>query len=555
MAGFSIRQLNFKYSGQQDAALEDVHLQIPPGSVVLLGGTTGSGKTTLLRLLKKQVRPTGKCSGEVLYDGIPVEEMDERRAAEEIGMVFQNPDSQIVMNTGWQELCFGMENLGYPTAVMQKRMAEIVPFFGMESWLHKDIETLSGGQKQILNLAGVMMLRPRVLLLDEPTAQLDPIAASGFLDLLFRINREFSVTIVMSEHRLEELYGRVDQVCLMAQGRIAFQGTPREVLCQVWERSYSDFLTYLPSVSRLFLDMEEPGRCSVPVPLTVREARTWFDGFYPVYAEHFRKPSGPPPEPGERGETVVRCDNVEFRYERHDPGVLQGLSLELHRGELFALMGGNGSGKSTLLKVLAGVLRPQGGRLRVGVHKPQRNASGRPRTGYLSQNPVAYFCRDTLAEQLEERVESLGLQEASRLEELIDLFRLGPLLDRHPFDLSGGEQQKAALALVLLGEPDVLLLDEPTRGLDPVSRNELADRLKRVRDGGTAILMVSHDTEFCARHASRCGLLFGGRVMAVESPQAFFAQNHYYTTAVQRTVRETLGSVVTLEEVLGQWQQ
>ncbi|MDW7678862.1 MAG: ABC transporter ATP-binding protein, partial [Bacillota bacterium] len=280
MAAYQVKNVSFRYPLASSPALQQIDLSVKPGDFILIGGPTGSGKTTLLRLLKKQVQPAGELTGDILYNGITLHDMPDRASAEEIGMVFQNPDNQIIMNTVRQELCYGMENLGYPATLMQKRMAEVVPFFGMDSWLHQSVETLSGGQKQQLNLAAVMMLRPKVLLLDEPTAQLDPIAASEFIDLLVRINQELSITVILCEHRLEGLFSQANRVLLMQEGRIAYQGKTDEVIRQVWDEHDSDFSLYLPSVSRLYLQMEDEIQMNRHIPVTVKAGTRWFNRYF-----------------------------------------------------------------------------------------------------------------------------------------------------------------------------------------------------------------------------------------------------------------------------------
>lgn len=547
MAGFRIGHLTFTYPGKGAPALRDLSLTVEPGQVVVIGGGTGSGKTTLLRLLKKPVWPAGTIEGTVEYDGIPAGKLDEARAAREIGMVFQDPESQIVMETVWQEMCFGMENLGFEPGVIQKRLAETASFFGMGNWIHQEVRTLSGGQKQLLNLAAVMMLRPRVLLLDEPVSLLDPIAAGHFTEMLCRINREFSVTTILSEQRLGDWYGRADRIGLMDGGRLLFSGDPRTVAARVWQAEDPEAREYLPPPARLFLGLaglpEDPGA----IPLSVREGRTWFSRFVRERPPGAREESpGEGAAPGD-GEIRIRCRGLRFGYRKHGPEVLDDLWLELYRGEWFGLLGGNGSGKTTLLRVLAGLLAPQAGQAGVP-------GGGRPvRTGYLPQDPVALFGRDTVEDQLEAGLEVAGPGARERGEELVERFSLGPLRDRHPFDLSGGEQQLLALVLVLRSSPELLLLDEPTRGLDPRAARELAAHLRELCREGTTVVMVTHDIEFCARHADRCGLLFGGKVLAVAPPRSFFSQNHYYTTAVQRMVRDQLGALVTREEVEAAW--
>lgn len=556
MAGYQVENVTFYYPRTSTPALQGIDLSVRPGDFILIGGPTGSGKTTLLRLLKKQVQPAGKLTGSILYGGISLQKMPDKASAEEIGMVFQNPDNQIIMNTVRQELCYGMENLGYPAALMQKRMAEVVPFFGMDSWLHQSVETLSGGQKQLLNLAAVMMLRPRVLLLDEPTAQLDPIAASEFTDLLVRINQELSITVILCEHRLEGLFSHANRVLLMREGRIAYQGKTDEVIRRVWEEQDIDFSLYLPSVSRLYLQMEEEIQPHRHIPVTVKAGKRWFSRYFQQHGDLFsNSPKAERPITGDPERALLHCHDLYFQYGKKTAPVLKRLSCLLKPQDFFVLLGGNGAGKSTLLKLVAGVLDHQRGNIRYKGTKLHRMPPEtlRREIGYVAQNPLAYFTRDTVQEQLEERAEALGVTETGMLVEIIRWFQLEPVMAKHPFDISGGQQQKLVLALVLMADPELILMDEPTKGLDPVAKRDLARWLNRIREKGKTIFMVSHDIEFAAAHASQCGLLFDGSIIAVDHPAAFFSENYYYTTMIHRMVRENLSEEVTEEGVITRW--
>ncbi len=556
MAAYQIKNVSFYYPGEFSAALRQLDLSIDPGEFLLIGGPAGSGKTTLLRLLKKQVSPAGKLSGTIHYGGESIDQMPDQQSAEDIGMIFQNPDHQIVMNTVRQELCFGMENLGYSSELMQRRMAEVVPFFGMDSWLHQPVEQLSGGQKQLLNLAAVMMLRPKVLLLDEPTAQLDPIAAGEFTDLLLRINQELSITVILSEHRLEPFFPYANRVLLLKEGRIACQGNAREIIKRGWQVRDSELSLYLPSVSRLYLQIEQPLTSHENIPVTVKEGKRWFDDYFHRQDVVFdRRPEIAPVTHSPKEEPLLRCKDLYFQYEKNAAPVLKRLSCLLYPKDFFVLLGGNGSGKSTLLKLIAGVLDHQRGSL---LYKGKKIERWRPEirrreVGYVAQNPLAYFTRDTVEDQLNERVDALGIQNGEQKEKIIRWFQLEPMLEKHPFDISGGQQQKLVLALVLMADPTLVLLDEPTKGLDPVAKRDLARWLHRIREEGKTIFMVSHDIEFAASHATQCGMLFDGNVTAVESPNQFFAENYYYTTMIHRIVRENLQHEVTEEGVMARW--
>jgi energy-coupling factor transport system ATP-binding protein len=541
-------------------------------------------------------------------------------------MVFQNPDAQIVMDTVWHELAFSMENLGIPPAVMRTRLAEICGLFGLEPLLYKSVHELSGGQKQLLNLASVLLLQPKVLLLDEPTSQLDPVAAREFIMALQRLNGEMSVTVIISEHRLEEVLPLADRVLMLENGVLQADASPRAFAQCAGSLSSAARQAYLPAASRLYLSLAPGADAAAPedIPLTVREGKRWLNSLaageaanaasssalagveqrrssavtpvsdYAVssaslggvdqrsnpVAEHAvssgGKPeaipgaanaeltSGPPgAEHQENSSTILStdtaipsaasspvllsCREVTFRYEKDGPEVLKKLTFALKQGEFLAVMGGNGAGKSTLLHVLSGLMKPQRGRVEL--------AKGIT-TGLLAQNPLLYFSYDTVAEELQHMAQYAGLppEETGReIDALLEVFQLREVLQSHPHDLSGGQQQQAALAMIMLLKPDILLLDEPTKGLDPAAKDRLAALLQQLRWQGASILIVTHDVEFAAKYASRCVLLFDGSITAEGGPAAFFSSNYFYTTAVNRMVRDWLPQALTIEDVIRTW--
>jgi energy-coupling factor transport system ATP-binding protein len=556
LAHYQIQDVSFRYPDSPALALDGISVTIEEGAFVLLCGPSGSGKSTLLHQLKRQVRPTGQLDGAIWYRGERLDALDERASIEEIGMVFQNPDNQMVMNTVWEELTFAMENLGYSSEQMQRRIGEIAQLFGIESWLKISVHELSGGQKQLVNLASVMTLHPKVLLLDEPTAQLDPIAAKQFIQLLARLNAELSISVIISEHRIEELFPLATQVVMLREGKLTYSGEPDHVMKQIWSTGDRFSIPYLPSVSRLYLGVGHVSE--VPIPLTVQEGRSWLrqrqERMLPVEAaggpDASRSPSFRPVAP------LLECKDLVFTYDKHSPLVLKRLSLALQAGELFALFGGNGSGKSTLLQVIAGALKPQRGDV-VWQGKLLKRSSAEVRSrmiGYVAQNPSLYFTRDTVEGLFAERLRRLGGDHTKqRLNELVSLFEMEAVLDQHPLDLSGGQQQKTVLILMLLAEPQLLLLDEPTKGLDPQAKMKLADLLGKIREQGTAILMVSHDIEFAATYATRCGLLFDGMMVAVDETRSFMQNNYFYTTVIHRMAGDIAPTAVTMEDIWNRW--
>jgi len=542
MAHFHIQDLNFQYPTASRPSLEGVSLTIEKGEYIVLCGQSGSGKTTLLRHLKSVLTPHGSRSGRILFDGVPLEQVSQREQAIKIGFVMQNPDDQIVTDKVWHELAFGLESLGVDQKTMRLRVAEMASYFGIQSWFHRDVADLSGGQKQLLNLASIMAMQPEVLILDEPTSQLDPIAASDFLNTVRKINIELGTTIIITEHRLEDIYPCADRVVVMDRGKVIANDAPRKVGQLLWEK-HNEMFAALPTPVRVFYDAKAEGAC----PLTVREGRGWltktFAGRTLTVAEPELEPEiqiGKHP--------ALQVKEAWFRYERNAPDVLRGVSFAVPAGKLFALVGGNGTGKSTTLKTLCGICKPYQGSVEI-FGKNIRSYSSRELyrncLAMLPQDPKSLFVKKTVREDLEEMN-----RDKEKLEKVAAVCDITHLLESHPHDLSGGEQQRAALAKVLLTEPRLLLLDEPTKGLDSFFKLKFAQILRKLKDQGITVVMVSHDVEFCAEYADLVSMFFDGEIVTTDTPHRFFGQNSFYTTAANRMSRCVFQNAVTAGDVV-----
>ena len=530
MEVFTIHHLNFAYPEQEKQAISDLSLSVQPGEFLVLCGPSGCGKSTLLRQLKTVLAPHGRRSGEILFDGRNLDEIGQREQSEKIGFVQQSPENQIVTDKVWHELAFGLESLGYDTPTIRRRVAEMASFFGIQTWFYKPVTELSGGQKQLLNLASVMVLQPKVLILDEPTSQLDPIAASDFLATLGKINRELGTTILLTEHRLEEAFGFASRVAVMDGGRLLCTGTPTEVGRELKSSGNAMFLA-MPAAMRVWAATDSKASC----PVSVCEGRSWLLDYAKMHElKEIPETKNPAPDT----ELVVSAQELWFKYEQDAPDVVKGLSLELHKSEFLALLGGNGTGKTTSVKLLAGLKKAYRGELSI---------TGR--VGLLPQNPQALFVKPTVREDLLEILPKAE-RKSERLSQVVSLCKLQDLLDRHPYDLSGGEQQRAALAKILLLNPDILLLDEPTKGLDAEFKQTFGQILRTLQASGVAILMVSHDIEFCAKYADSCALFFDGNIVTESTPKTFFSGNSFYTTAANRIARDVLPDAVTPEDVI-----
>lgn len=658
MEKITFKNVTFTYPLSEQPALKDISFSVRPSEFIVVCGKSGCGKSTLLRHLKQSLMPYGEREGEILYEGEPLETLDERRSAAEIGYVQQNPDNQLVTDKVWHELAFGLENLGLPVKVIKRRVAEMTSYFGIQTWFRRDVHQLSGGQKQLLNLASVMAMQPEVLILDEPASQLDPIAASDFLETVYKINRDLGTTVIISEHRLEEVFPMADRVMVMDEGKIVAFDTPGKIgqilsgdlgkepaeagqppsgdldkesietgqfLSGNPEKGLAETGRHpmfygLPTVMRMFAPVQQPGEES---PLTIREGRLRMealmnheerlctetqmeqtDGFgeaghtarknetafcknqkreMSTFLEKdcdgltksvttakkiWEKGTGRKERKAlkkqrqgrnaEKEEIAISMKELWFRYEKDALDVLRGLTMNVKKGEWYCLLGGNGTGKSTTLKAICNVLTPQRGTITVDGIRVDRKTEKEMfdhRLAMVPQNPQSLFTEITVEEELLEGMAYLPMdveEKIRKVEEMLKLMEMQHLRKANPYDLSGGEQQRLAIGKVLLLEPSILLLDEPTKGLDPFFKRSLAKILGELRDRGVTLFMVSHDIEFCAAYGDICALFFDGEIVSEASPKEFFAGNNFYTTTANKIVRKWHPEMITCEEV-SQW--
>ena len=547
MAHFEIKNLSFSYPASKNGlALKEINLSIDRGEYIAVCGKSGSGKTTLLKHLKSVLSPHGNMEGEIYFEGKPLKESDLRQQSSKIGYVMQNPDNQIVTDKVWHELAFGLESLGIDQKTIRLRVAEMASYFGIQGWFHKNVTELSGGQKQLLNLASIMAMQPTVLILDEPTSQLDPIAAADFLNTVRKINLELGTTVIITEHRLEDIFHAADRVVVMEKGSIIAADEPHKI-GEFLKAENNEMFAAMPSPVQIYYGVENDLRC----PLTVREGRNWLSSLLKDKEIKIASIEEREEEDEETKVPAVTLKEVWFRYEKEAPDVLKGVNLQIPRGKIFAIVGGNGTGKSTTLKSICNICKPYRGQVLIDGKKIDKYKSSELFKGNLAmlpQDPQSLFVKKTVREDLEEML--LSGEDKKRVEEVADICDITDLLESHPYDLSGGEQQRAALAKVLLTEPKILLLDEPTKGIDNFFKLKFAEILGRLREKGVTILMVSHDVEFCAKYADRVGMFFDGSVVTTNTPKLFFSQNSFYTTAANRMSRHIFENAITNEDVI-----
>ncbi len=528
----TVKDLNFKYSLGKEEVLHDISFSVNEGDFVAICGPTGCGKSTLLKMIKRELTPYGEKSGEILFGGIPLDDLDPAVSAAGIGYVMQRPEQQLVTDKVWHELAFGLENMNIPQDTIRRRVSEMASYFDIEDWFEKGVDELSGGQKQLLNLAAIMVMQPMMLILDEPTSQLDPIASSDFLSTVQKLNREMGLTVIIVEHRLEEVVPMASKLMVMEKGRILHYDEPREVCKKLENRP--DLLEAMPASVKLYNALDTGDDC----PLTVLEGRRWIE-------KNFNN-SNQAPAPSSYAHSdspALSIQDVWFRYEKKGNDILRGTVIQIYEGEIFCILGGNGSGKTTTLSVASGIYEPYSGNVKV-FGKDIKDYKGQSLynecLSLLPQDVQTVFLRNTVKEELQEAMDILPSLPYS----------LDHLMDKHPYDLSGGEQQLLALAKVLASKPRLLLLDEPTKGIDAHAMTGIIGVLRKLKENGMTIVIVTHDVEFAARIADRCAMFFRGEVTSVDTPKKFFSENSFYTTAINRMTRGYFTDCVTLDDAV-----
>lgn len=530
MAFLAVENLTFTYPGRNNPAIKNVSFTVEKGEFVCICGATGSGKSTLLRLLKRELAPIGELSGFISLSDVRQESLSDQDAAYKIGFVCQRPEQQLVTDKVWHELAFGLENMNLPRAAIARRVSEMAAYFGIEEWYDKNVNDLSGGQKQLLNLAAVMVMQPEILILDEPTSQLDPIAASEFIQTVKKLNRDFALTVLITEHRLEEVVPVSDKMIVLEKGAVLYSDAPEITISKL--PSDSPILLAMPSAARLYHALSEKGVC----PIEIKDGRRMIEENYSNEIRALPTPSSAP-----ETAPALSFKDVYFRYDRHGRDVLSGVSFTVHTGEIYAILGGNGSGKTTSLSAASALLRPYAGKICVFGKpiKEYRNQSLYSEClTMLPQDVQTVFLSNTVREELKDAEYGMSLLP-------IDFTRY---FDMHPYDLSGGEQQLLALARVLSTKPRLLLLDEPTKGVDANTKKQLTGILKSLKETGMTIIIVTHDVEFAAETADKCALFFRGQIVSEDAPREFFSKNSFYTTPISRMTRGIFENAVTLSD-------
>ena len=534
-----VNNFTFSYPDQR-LIIKGVSFNVEPGSFNLLLGLNGSGKTTLIQQLTPTFSQHGISTGTISFMNRPLSTVPEER----IGYVMQHPDHQIVTDKVWHELAFGLENLGRPSAEIRRRVAEIVNFFGMQQWFEQDVATLSGGQKQLLNLASTVIMDPTLLILDEPTAQLDPIATDNFIQMLHKINHELGITIIITEHDVSQLLPYTTRILVLDAGEIIVDETTQAAIAAIFVKA-PYLIPLLPAAAQI-VHAISPN--SSELPISVSAGKIWLaEAKRPQKTSMmvFDSVTANKPQP------LIRAKNIWFGYEKQ-PDVIRNLSLTINAGETLMILGANGSGKSTLMNLLMGEYIAYRGKLTISGHtlkSRQQLQQYQTGIGYLPQDPTTLFVKDNVLDELR-----YGLPESSDSEQTIltgsKSFKLDSVLGQNPFDLSGGQQQVLGLLKVLLKKPQILFLDEPTKGLDTKAKELVAQALQEIRSHGVTIIMITHDLNFAAKNADKVGLFFNGTMTSCTERHDFFGNNNFYTTEANRISRDFVDNAITVQEVI-----
>ena len=545
-----INNFTFYYSDSTKPALADIDLRIDSSEFVLVAGASGSGKSSLCRCLNGLIPHFygGKIKGYVNVCGKNVIETPTKKMAEEVGMVFQDPENQMLMTEVEREIAFGLENLCYPGDIISKRVEEALDSVGISNIRYRHPNNLSGGEKQKVAIASNLALHPQILVLDEPTSELDPKSAEDVINVLERLNDELGLTIILIEHRLDRVVHHVDRIIALSDGQVVLDGPPGEILAN---QKFKSLGIGLPPIASLAHAIRERGFNLERIPLTVKEGRRMFLNFF----KNPRKVELTDDKP--TGGVKVEFRNVSYTYP-NDIDALKNISLKFNAGEFIAIMGRNASGKTTLVKHINSLLKPKKGSVLVStINTKNATVAQMAKTvGYVFQNPNAHLFADTVEEEIQYILKNRkmgGHEINSKTDSILKMFNLADKRDEYPRSLSGGEKQRVALASVIVTEPDILILDEPTRGMDYASKDYLMNFLDNYRRNGKVVVLVSHDIETVARHVDRVILLSEGKIIVDDSKRKVMSKALLFSPQINRLIQgykqyNVPDNILTVEE-------
>lgn len=554
MANIKIENLNYSYPESGKKSLNNINMIVPQGQFVLIVGGSGSGKSTLIRSIAGLVPDFygGTYSGKVEIDDSELGDFERRKLVQKVGMVFQDPESQLVMTDAEQEIAFGLENLELPNSIMKRRIMEVTSALSLSSYKTSFIPELSGGQKQKVALASVLAMQPDILLLDEPTSQLDPIAGEEILTMIRRLNEENGITIILTEQKLERCFHFADRIIAMDKGEIIKDSMNVSTIAN-W--SVREKKPFIPPLSRLFANINYQ-----EIPVTVKEGRNLIKNEFCMDEIKGQSTYGYENEVEsdrlEENSNILDIEKLWFTYP-NGREILKDINLKIDTNTFTVIMGENGCGKTTLLKNINGLLKPGRGRIRIlGKDSKKSTVEEISSTvAYLSQDPNDYLFLPTVREEVNFTLKNMGLVDDGIVDEILGKLNIEKFENCNPRDLSSGERQRVALASVLVTRPKLLLLDEPTRGLDYDLKENLGEILLNLKKEGTTILMIAHDVEFAAEYSDDIILMDCGSIVEKGNKYEMLSNSTFYSPQISRLFHNYRNNIITVkqgEEVLMQ---
>lgn len=536
MAFIEIKNLNFTYPLEKKKSLEDINLSIEKGSLLLVAGKSGSGKSTLGRAIVGTVPHFygGTIGGQIKIDGKLIEKMSHKERAEKITMVFQDPEKQLMMNKVHREVAFGLENISANEKVIKRRVYEALQFSGILNLAERDITSLSGGEKQKVVVASALAYMPQCIILDEPTSQLDPSSAEEVINLVKKINEELGITVIVVEHRVNRWFDAADSIAVMDKGKIRLFKDKEDF----YNNCSEDEFMFLPDYLKFFKRIKIKS-----MPANFKKARIEFLNSNITLKKEDKNIYN------EEHQTILTIKNLS--YINDSKNILKNINFTVNKGDFISIMGANGAGKSTFLKSIMGLIDYEGVMELYNQNaKDMDLRSIAKHIGYVSQNPNDYLSKDTVYEEIKFTMDNYGIYDEKVIEEVLKELEIYDLKDKNPRDLSGGQRQRVAIASILVLKPEMILLDEPTRGLERELKLKLGKVLKRLNEEGTTIILVTHDTDFASSFCSRYILMFNGSIAADGGKKEVLSDGIFYTTSINKLLRDKNSDVFTLEEAL-----
>lgn len=538
MAYIEIKNLNYWYPKTDKESLKNVNLNLEKGEILLISGKSGSGKSTLAKAICGSVPNFygGTIGGEILINGTNIGKISHSKRASEITMVFQDPERQLMMDKVHREIAFGLENIGAAEKQIKRRVFEALEFSNIMELAFRDIKTLSGGQKQRVAITSAIAYLPKCIILDEPTSQLDPASAEEVVNLVKKINAELGITIIVIDHRIDKWFEAANKIAIMERGELIFYGDKMKYYYGD-NKEIEEFLPTIFKVSKA-LNFHEPPKSFRDLRLQINNS-SFTGGSNNLQDTNIYN---------EQNEDIVKIKKFSCSYDKVE--AVKSVNLTIKKGSFNCILGHNGAGKSTFLKALMGLIKYTGSIELAGNEikklKPYDIAK---KIGYVSQNPNDYISKDTVYEELKFTLDNYGIKDEEKIEKTLKLLDLYKLKDRNPRDISGGEKQRTAIASILVLEPEIILLDEPTRGLNIGLKKNLGKLLKKLQEKNITIILVTHDIEFAAEFSDNFILMCNGEVTAKGNINEVLGNGIYYTTSVNKLFRDSIENIFLLDEI------